>query len=112
NIKKLFLAPCDTYDDVYLRSYEMRVSGRNMNVLAEVTEGGRTFAHTALAGVAGKMLRPTTSASSIAPIVNGWNERRYRFMMEVVREDPFMPGQESVDIFSGYTDYMGVNEAT
>lgn len=112
HITKLFLAPCDTYDDQYHRPYEMQVSGRQLNELVHVSDGGRNLTHTNLSEVAGRMLRPDAIPGAMATIANGWNERRYRFMMEVVNGDPMSANQHTVDIYSGYTDYMGVNEGT
>lgn len=107
NIVKLALLDTGTYDQMYLRPYEINDSHRNLAVIKEVTHGGSNITATSLAGVAGNVLRPQAAPLAPASITNGWNNRRYRFFMEIVDLD--LTGTETVQYLTGFTDHTGVS---
>jgi hypothetical protein len=106
HVKRLFLMETGTYNTQYRRPYETNVQGPTLNHLADALHGTQKYTPSLLAGVANQLIAPSATAEQAAGIVNGWNERRMRFMMEV--ETKYMAGGTSTSIVLGYTNYPGV----
>jgi hypothetical protein len=106
HVKRLFLMETGTYNTQYRRPYETNLQGHTLNQLGEALAGTQKYTPALLAGVANQVIAPSATAEQAAGIVNGWNERRMRFMMEV--ETKFMAGGTSTSIILGYTNYPGV----
>ena len=107
NIVKLALLDTGTYDQMYLRPYEVNDSARNLATIREATNGGANITNTTLSGVAGQVLRPQTAPMAPVAIANGWNNRRYRFFMEI--SEPDLTGTETIQYLTGFTDHTGVS---
>lgn len=107
NIVKLALLDTGTYDQMYLRPYEISDNKRSLLHIQQATNNGQNITSTTLSGVAGSVVRP--QADTVAPITisNGWGQRRYRFFMEIHEQD--MVGGMTVQYLTGYTDHPGVS---
>jgi hypothetical protein len=106
HVKRLFLMETGTYNTQYRRPYETNLQGHTLSQLSEALAGTQKYTPSLLAGVANQVIAPSATAEQAAGIVNGWGERRMRFMMEV--ENRYMAGGTSTSIILGYTNYPGV----
>ena len=106
-ITRLIFTETGTYNDAFNRPYKSDLSPYTLSQMQEATRGGERFSAQALAGVAGQILRPSAQAEGTVSIVNGWDTRRLRFMMEI--EHTSFGGMRNVQFVSGYTDYVGVS---
>jgi hypothetical protein len=106
-IRRLFFVETGSYEDQMLRPYETNLNTRTLNQLQEATQGGRNLTSSNVAGIAGQIIRPSAMAQGIAPIAQGWGDRRLRFLLEVVEPDGF--GGESVQYLTGFTSHVGVS---
>jgi hypothetical protein len=111
HISRLIFIPSGSYHDMALRPYTARVTGPDMDRLETFTGGFKDLSPHALSGIAGTILRPSAVDVGTISIDNGWNERRYMFMMEVIypNESPFADDGAVVNVkyVSGYTDRIG-----
>jgi hypothetical protein len=73
----------------------------------EITQGGVNVSPTALSGFAGSILKPAAQPNGNVHIDNGWDTRRFRFMMEFSEQKGFGFGNKQ--LITGYTDYTGGN---
>lgn len=109
-ITKLIFVPTGAYHDMALRPYNLHVTGDTLDRLDRATDHFSNLSTGAFAGVAGSILRPTTQSVGTLSIPNGWNERRFMFMMEVVHDNDNFVGEDTsvrVQYVSGYTDFAG-----
>lgn len=106
-VTQLLLAETGTYDPQFTRPYECHVSGDILNTLGEVVEQNKGVTAAALAPFASEIVRPSANIQGQVNVVNGWNNRRMRFLMRVETEDR-MAGMTTVELVVGYTDHVGV----
>lgn len=102
-ILSLTLFPVRGLNDVYRRSYRTNITYENKNALDTATEGGTKITPTAIAQVAPSIIAPSAQVDALAPIVNGWGQERYRFIMKV--EETNLTGIKSIIYYIGHTDY-------
>lgn len=96
-----------SYNDMTIRPYKTNLDGVSIYAFQETTQGGSQLSPTAMAGVAGQIIRPTSEAMGQAQITNGWDTRRFRFMMAVEKEG--YAGTTEIQYLTGYTDEVGVS---
>ncbi|QVD49144.1 hypothetical protein LUCX_74 [Xanthomonas phage vB_XciM_LucasX] len=107
-ITKMLMLEVGTYDDMYQRPYTSHVDGVHMTQLQEATHYGQNLTASALSAVGSDIIRPSSTVSAMAGIVNGYDQRRLCFMMEV--EFPGTTGGMCfVEYLTGYTDELGVS---
>lgn len=104
SVQLFLLVQSGTYEDQMIRPFETNVGRDLKNALTESTQGGLNIGISAIEGVAGQILKPQATTQGRANIVNGWRERRYRFMMKVEERNPVDPHQVIKRIFFGYSD--------
>lgn len=105
-IRRVLFTETGTYNDMWSASYGTRVSADSLAKLQHATELGENLSVPALSVVGAEIMRPSAQVEASIGIVNGWNEPKFRFMMEI--EQVSSNGNILVDILSGYTDYMGI----
>lgn len=105
-VKVLFLQIGEN-DQMYMRPFKANVDGDELAYLQDVTNNGKNLTAAALSGVAADIMRPSATVSNPVDIVNGLNNGRLVFMMEV--EWPAQAGTVIVEYLTGYTDYVGIN---
>ena len=108
-ILRLIFVRTGTYNDMTLRPYQSTVSPQNIMALQEATDGGRNMQATALAGVAGSILRPVAQSQGLVTVPNGWETPRLRFILEIQHQD--FAGGQRLQYLTGYTDHIGLSHA-
>ena len=110
HIEKLFLQETGTFNQQFARPYVADVSQYNLDVLSErISNASRltptaTIAPSVLSGMSNNVIRPATDVERPITIINGWNERRFRFTLEVHEASPI--GGTYVYQFYGYSEYF------
>lgn len=107
-ISSLMFREMKEYDDQMLRPYDGNASQTNLYALEDATEGGRDISLSTLAGIAGRIIRPSGEAVGRANIVNGWGEQRMMFAMTVTVRSSSR--QEIIYEITGYTGDMGATK--
>ena len=97
------------YNEMHYRPYVPRCDDHSLYQLREATYGGTNLACEALSGVASQILRPSATAAGLAKITNGWNERRFRFIMRVKLVNRLNDYGHTECVISGYTDFTGAS---
>ena len=107
-IVRLIMQETGTYNQQYSRPYQTHCDHTTLAAVTErvIDRNGGRFDSAALSGLAGSFIAPTSTPESIIPIVNGWNEKRARFLMEV--DCQFQVGGSSTTYIQGYTNFPGI----
>lgn len=105
SLAKFLIVQSNTYNDQMARPFSTSIDQHVVTQFKEATNYGATFNPTALAGVAGAILRPQAEASASIAIPNGWDQRRFRFNMEFETKHAF--GGSIRQVVTGYTDHPG-----
>lgn len=111
-ISKMILVETGTYNDMFSRPYHSHLDGQAVNVFREATDNGQNINSSVLSGLAGSILRPAAQPEGIAAITNGWDTRRFRFMMEIRHAAGLSVHGNVRQIVSGYTDHLGYSAHT
>lgn len=106
-IIKMLMLEVGTYNDVHQRPYHAHVDGHALSVLQESTDNGRNLTPAALSSVGAEIMRVSSTAGNVAEIINGYDQPRLCFMMEI--EFPGTGGVTMVEWLMGYTDHVGVS---
>lgn len=110
NALQFHLSVTGTYDDVFLRPYTLHYDKYTNSHLQEATNNGTDINMNTLSGVASSIVRPSSTVGSVAPLVNGFSQRRCRFVLEMT---PIMGTSLQLSsgvrhILTGYTDDVGI----
>lgn len=108
-VRRLFFREMGTYSDLYTCPYTTEGDGNVVRDLDELTMGGRQISPGLISGISSRILRPTANIDRERDrifIPNGWNTRRFMFIMEV--EIARSASSVSVEIITGYTDHNEV----
>ncbi len=97
-----------TYNPQFLRPYVTSFDGPTVDNVTEriVSAGAGRIDPSVLSGITSSFITPSPTPEAIIPIVNGWNEKRIRFLMEV--EAQFQTGGSCKSYIQGYTDFPGI----
>jgi len=106
NVKRLTMWETGTYVDQELRPYTPNLTMEVLNQINHQTHGGQNLSVTALASVAGNIIRPAAQSTGVAQIVNGWNTRRFAFIMEL---EFVQLGTVMRQILTGYTSHSDLS---
>ena len=106
-VNRILLTPTREYQDVYLRPYQLNVQDIDLNKLEAIlnranpaTNGLVTSG--AIANSIPNTFNPSGVVSGRADIVNGWGQKRIKFLLEVESD---RNGSVFVSYIQGYTDY-------
>lgn len=105
DIVQFLMIETGTYNDTHLRPYQSVFNGTVQKLFEESTDGGNNLTAASLAGVAGSVLQPTTRAGRRADISNGWDTRRFRFIIVAECGIPGNSGSPTREYITGYTDH-------
>ena len=110
-VVRLVMIETGTYNEQFARPYNMNVDGTVMATINSRinNQGGASFNASALSGIAGTFIAPQATPESSVGIINGWNERRIRFLLEVECES--RTGGSKTAYVQGYTSFMGVTNS-
>lgn len=108
-INKLTIMETGTYSPMYRRPFVLEITDRQLDIIADRTQGGTMINHATIGKVAGQIIRPASHTEGQVNIANGFDTRRFMFMMEVVQT---MMGTETTYMINGWTDYLGISRIT
>lgn len=109
DIVQFLMVETGTYNDSYLRPYQSVFNGTIQRLFEEATDNGNNLSSASLAGVAGSILQPTTRAGRRADIANGFDTRRFRFIIVAECGIPGNSGAPIREYITGYTDHADVS---
>lgn len=115
DIVKMFLYDTNTYHEQVSRPYEMYLQQQDLDNLKDrlhnltLKAAGRLPA-AQFAEAAATSMMPQTNFERHIPIVNGWNQKRHRFIMYVRSTNTL--NIATTYIVSGYTDDVAVSDIT
>lgn len=113
-VKRLVLREMGEFNEQYARPYTPEGSGfseSDIDSLVESTESGTDITASSLAGVAGRFITPTADIARnlddySVDIPNGWNERRFAYLMEAIVSQDSNSSQHV--LIMGYTDHADI----
>lgn len=105
-ITKLIILETGTYNKQWGRPYETMVTGTSMDILKDRLSGGGPVAPSLMGGIAHNFIMPQAAPEKQINIIGGWDERRCRFMLEVMNRSPL--GIVTKEMILGYTDHRGI----
>jgi len=126
-VNKLIILEAEGYKDQFIRPYEMSVTYNDMANLEKVVSSrarvnnriitathdpSQTLGISAaeLSSSMANIYMPADVPTTLSPIINGWNERRGKFMLEI--EQPSVTGYGStIYHIQGYTSHWGVSNS-
>lgn len=95
-----------THSQQYRRPYHSHVNDSHINHIAQVTNMGQVIVPTALASISSQILIPSSQVEAPVNIINGWTEKRFRFIIELLVSET---NQSRVrKVLTGYTSHLGV----
>lgn len=104
-IPRVLLIETGTYNDPQYRPFVSEYDGvAQANFKNRVADINRVTP-TLLAGVAGQIIQPATETYGSIAVPNGWDNRRFAFMIEVISTNA--AGFTSRDYITGWTDIVG-----
>lgn len=109
HISKFVMLESGTFNDPMLRPYRSHIDPSIVSQFQEATQGGANLSPAALSGIAGNIIRPAAQPSAAVAIDNGWDTRRFRFLMEVNSAVGY--GYSNKQIISGYSDHAGFSSS-
>lgn len=107
SVVRLIIQETGTYNRQFRRSFVSSVDGKSARQLIDMAEQTRNITAATIANLGVPLVQPSSSPEGEAPIVNGWNEKRFRFFMELRIEDQL--GSIKNEYLVGYTDYKGMS---
>jgi hypothetical protein len=93
------------YQDMYLRPYETHYDIQTEKLLDEYTDGGTNISAAAVSRVSNLFLKPAAMPESNVVIANGFDEKRYSFMIQIETQGRL--AGSLITVLTGYTDYAG-----
>ena len=106
---KFILVVTGAYNEQVRRSFSTNVSGEDEDALTQLLDDSHGRADfVGMARLANDIIRPDTAIDKHLSIVNGWDEPRIRFYLELCRD--FGNGSKITYAYTGFTDYVGVTE--
>ena len=114
-VAKLLIQETGTYNQQYLRPYvtDTSIGGEALDNLARKMVGQTAnpiLSPLSVVGSSGGFITRSPTPDAPVNIVHGWDQRRIRFLMEVVVD--YQIGASNSHFVMGYTDFTGVNAAT
>lgn len=114
-VKRLILREMGEYQQQYSRPYTPSGDSFNQNDLDSLviaTEQGTDITASSLSGIAGRFLTPKADIRSSleehsVEIANGWNERRFAFLMECILDSD--SNSSNHVLLMGYTDHADIS---
>lgn len=108
-LDKFLLVQTGTYRVQPLRPFRVVVNDNIIDRMHSATHGGKRLGISTVQGFASEVIQPQANVEGEVAIDQGWNSRRFRFMMRVYERHPFNLGAVTQRIFSGYTDHCDVS---
>lgn len=120
SILGITLVETGTYDPEFLRPYVVSANRDDIDMFSDVVaEEGGQVSSAAVAGIASRIMnyKHTVSDRDLVEIENGWDEKRFSFIFEVIERerdefDAYNPDKEVVTYISGFTDCLDIANRT
>jgi hypothetical protein len=111
NVKvlRLYLHEVTQQNFQYIRPYMTNLTNETSELVKRCFEENIPIKRETISGTANEFVIPSTEHKGVIEIVNGWNERRFIFMMEI-EINSYMG--TTTEIINGYTDAMRVSNLT
>lgn len=108
-VVKSLMVETGTYNSMFNRVYESTVrDSKIIDDFIDITEGGMELDPVNLAGLSGKVVRPSAVPHGELFIENGFHERRIVFMF-AVEHNSAISKNPKLTIVSGYTDRVDIS---
>lgn len=113
HIEKLFLQETGTFNQQFARPYVADACADTLSALSNRIASATRLSPSMnippslLSGMANSVIRPATDVERPITIINGWNERRFRFTLEVHESSSL--GGIYVYQFYGYSEYFDMS---
>lgn len=105
-VRSLIIRDTGTYHEQFYRPYEATSNPGIMKFIAD-RDPQMEMDAVSLSRIAGQFITPSAMPGGNVTIPNGWGEKRLMFFMEVEVGNQF---HSSVEIITGYTDYLGASQ--
>ena len=108
-IVSLLMSETGTYNIQQNRPYQTDMPGNIVDVLTNrvMDSPNHRINGSILSGITGSFLQPQATPESEIRIVNGWNEKRIRFILKIKCD--MQGGAVRMYYVQGYTDFTGVS---
>jgi hypothetical protein len=109
NVVSLMMRETGTYNAQHLRPYHTTMDSSVVNILTDrlMKSGDKQITGSMLSGISGCFIEPQAAPESQANIINGWDERRIRFVLKLRCETQV--GAVTMYYIQGYTSYTGIS---
>lgn len=102
-IEEFKMVETGTFNDQYIRPFRSHLNENTKDMFIELTRDESRLDSKSLAGLASRIITPTTEAGPQIEIRNGWGERRFMFHMRI-RIGSHLAGGV-YQYITGYTDH-------
>ncbi len=104
-VKYFVMVQTGTYKEQFIRPFNVKATSQNVLDLEEATRGGMNLGVSAVQEIASSIVAPAANTEGVTAIENGWDSRRFRFIMVVEETHPFIGSSNTQRVFFGYTDH-------
>lgn len=105
NVLDFILTQTGTYQEQAIRPFTTTIGPEHVAALEQSTMGGQNVGVAAVQSVASSVIRPNATVEGASSIIEGWNSRRFRFLMVVEEQHPFATNDRTRRVYFGYTDH-------
>lgn len=108
----LILQETGTFEQQHMRPYEAINNMEGLSVLSQKVEminnsnPGCQIAAEDIAGLSSGMIQPSSNIEGVIPIINGWQQRRFRFTLVIEDVSRLAP---EIYQFTGFSEYFDVS---
>lgn len=107
SITRVLLIDTGTYNDQFLRPYEMKITHQvEQEVRDRIQTSNGKFSNLTFHDIHNQILSPSEKPEAQVGIINGWETRRLRFLIEI--EIDTKVGGKVIERVTGYTDHAGI----
>lgn len=106
-VSRFILQETTSYQKQYLRPYTTEYSASTERMINEtINDPSEVTSPSSLSMIASDLIKPQTEPVAEAKIENGFQEKRFFFMLEIIEYSPAFASQTRY-VFNGYTDHLG-----
>lgn len=112
HVRRFYMKETARYDQQFIRPYETRYDRTIEQIFHESLDTGvESISPTDMASAATSFLQPKSMVEDKVPIPEGFQEKRFYFMLEIVEANRAMANQTRY-VLTGYTSHLGVSTLT
>lgn len=106
---RLWFYESGQYQQQYRTGIMTNVDGNTLNRIDEITQGGTMLQRGVLNSIANDIIVPANTIEKRLDVMGGWNEKRFRFLLEVEITNRF-GGHRHRKVITGWTSHMGMQD--